>query len=65
MCLHRLYGALPFLALKHVVGSDQPIFYTLSQEKVADVTVEGAGATLTNTNCYETQQGWVLACDAP
>lgn len=48
---------VPYLALKLVAGSDQPIFYSVSEEKVADVIVKSAGVTLTNTNCWATPHG--------
>ncbi|CAN6179182.1 unnamed protein product [Urochloa humidicola] len=52
---------VPYLALKHVTGSDHhPVFFGVSKKAIAnDVTGE-----LENNNCWATPQGWVLVRDA-
>ncbi|CAO2191764.1 unnamed protein product [Urochloa humidicola] len=52
----------PYLALKHVAGSDRPIFYSISDKKV---DAEDEAGELSNTNCWATPQGWILVRDAP
>uniref|UniRef100_A0A0A8YG20 KIB1-4 beta-propeller domain-containing protein n=1 Tax=Arundo donax TaxID=35708 RepID=A0A0A8YG20_ARUDO len=50
----------PYLALKHVTGSDRPVFFSISEKKAIDRgTVD-----LTNNNCWATPQGWILDRDA-
>ncbi|CAO2206994.1 unnamed protein product [Urochloa humidicola] len=52
----------PYLALKHVAGSDRPIFYSVSEKKMHAGDEAGE---LTNTNSWATPQGWILVRDAP
>ncbi|KAL6633547.1 hypothetical protein ACP70R_026218 [Stipagrostis hirtigluma subsp. patula] len=52
---------VPYLALKHTAGSEQPIFFSFSEQKAMDI----AGiAELKNNNCWATPQGWILVRDA-
>ena len=53
----------PYLAFKHVAGSDQPVLYNFSEKKVDDVV--GDVGALANGNCWATPQGWILVRDAP
>ncbi|KAL6657297.1 hypothetical protein ACP70R_005077 [Stipagrostis hirtigluma subsp. patula] len=48
---------VPYLALKHLAGSDQPVFFDFLENKVCG---GGGVAELTNSNCWATPQGWVL-----
>ncbi|KAL6896814.1 hypothetical protein ACP4OV_007386 [Aristida adscensionis] len=55
---------VPFLALKRVTGSDQPVFFSFPGENKA-ISPDELGITeLTNTNCWATPQGWVLVRSA-
>ncbi|KAL6657250.1 hypothetical protein ACP70R_005030 [Stipagrostis hirtigluma subsp. patula] len=53
---------VPYLALKHVAGSDKPVFFDFMENKAMDIQHDGGGgvAELTNGNCWATPQGWVL-----
>ncbi|CAN6288538.1 unnamed protein product [Urochloa humidicola] len=51
----------PYLALKHAAGSDEPVFFSISENKAIDIDNIGE---LKNSNCWATPQGWVLVRDA-
>ncbi|RLN12890.1 hypothetical protein C2845_PM09G04050 [Panicum miliaceum] len=51
----------PYLALKHVAGSDHPVFFSVSEKKAIDTDVTGE---LENNNSWATPQGWVLVRNA-
>lgn len=51
---------VPYLALKHVAGSDRPMFFSISEKKAINIDATG----VLNDNCWATPQGWVLVRDA-
>lgn len=53
----RRHARMPCLALKHVAGSDQPVFFSALEKKAIDMDATGV---LENDNCWATPQGWVL-----
>ncbi|CAL4941176.1 unnamed protein product [Urochloa decumbens] len=50
----------PYLALKHAAGSEEPVFFSVSESKAIDIDNRGE---LKNDNCWATPQGWVLVRD--
>ncbi|KAL6912132.1 hypothetical protein ACP4OV_000937 [Aristida adscensionis] len=52
-------AANPYLALDHVAGSDDRVFFSFAEQKVIDGRAE-----LKSNSCWATPQGWVLVRDA-
>ncbi|GJN23274.1 hypothetical protein PR202_gb10910 [Eleusine coracana subsp. coracana] len=53
----------PYLALKNATGSDEPVFFSVSEKRAIDIDDGRAIGELTNNNCWATPQGWILVRD--
>ncbi|TVU44976.1 hypothetical protein EJB05_04441 [Eragrostis curvula] len=59
----RIAAMKPYLALKHATGSDQPAFFSVSENKAIDIDDDRSVGELTNNDCWATPQGWILVRD--
>ncbi|TVU44978.1 hypothetical protein EJB05_04444, partial [Eragrostis curvula] len=60
---YRIAVMTPYLVLKHATGSDQPVFFCISEGKAIDIDDGRVMGELTNNNCWATPQGWMLIRD--